>query len=386
MLVPNEAVTRPSIATLAEPIMAESGTYEVQDWQIQGDRITLALTAGEESSEKLTVSLPLEALKATRQGRVSLNPLTADRTAMAQALKLDKVTAISIQVDENTGATEPTTAVKCTLLNDDDASVAVAQLPRSEVKALRVRALDNKRSSESSIQNFKNSLSDSKSPTTAQTTASSIAPKAAESVELARLTQRYGLDTEKVWGMAGKVESGSGGTLSSDQTVQVSAGESTAIESRSDSKATSDLPRQAVVFRLPEKIEKPSSGTTRTLRLSIEPEHLGPARLTLTERNGEMHARVTVPTQEAKSLVEGNLDRLVRQLADADVQLDRLEVALDNQEEEGRFQERPGHSRPKVKPRAEFDINEITTAPSEPTSTAWVPPATEAVAGLDLLA
>jgi flagellar hook-length control protein FliK len=83
-----------------------------------------------------------------------------------------------------------------------------------------------------------------------------------------------------------------------------------------------------VRFTLPDTIEHTLVPNGRSLTLKIQPEHLGPARLSLHFNSEGLTARVTVDSPVAQAVIERSLDRLHEQLTQAGVKVDRLEVSL----------------------------------------------------------
>jgi len=83
-----------------------------------------------------------------------------------------------------------------------------------------------------------------------------------------------------------------------------------------------------VRFTLPDKIDQTLVPNGRSLTLKIQPEHLGPARLSLHVNSDGLTARVTVDSPLAQNAIERSLDRLHEQLTQAGVKVDRLEVSL----------------------------------------------------------
>ncbi|GEM_PF-3904566 len=104
---------------------------------------------------------------------------------------------------------------------------------------------------------------------------------------------------------------------------------------------------QPVRFSLPDNLPSRFGLNGKTISLKIEPEHLGPARLSLTMHGNRLKAKVMVKTAEARALIENSLDILTRQLARAEIEVDNIEVAIDGDHAEGELpQRRPYRRRP----------------------------------------
>jgi hypothetical protein len=86
---------------------------------------------------------------------------------------------------------------------------------------------------------------------------------------------------------------------------------------------------QPVRFTLPDHVKTTLKPNGQAVNLRIEPEHLGPARLSLVMNNDKLRARVVVENYQIKAAVEASLDRLVDQLSRADIKVDHIEVNVD---------------------------------------------------------
>jgi len=93
-----------------------------------------------------------------------------------------------------------------------------------------------------------------------------------------------------------------------------------------------EIPTRTVRFSLPDNLQAKLQPNGQSISIKIEPEHLGPARLSLTINHDKLRARVIVETAEVKALVERSLDRLVQQLTKAGIEIDKIEVALDGRQ------------------------------------------------------
>lgn len=115
-----------------------------------------------------------------------------------------------------------------------------------------------------------------------------------------------------------------------------------------------------VRFSLPDNLSSRLGLNGKTISLKIEPEHLGPARLSLTMYGNKLKAKVMVKTAEAKAMIENSLDILTRQLAKAEIEVDNIEVAIDGDHAEGELpQRRPYWLRPV--PTAATDLKALSS-------------------------
>jgi len=101
-----------------------------------------------------------------------------------------------------------------------------------------------------------------------------------------------------------------------------------------------------VIIPETEMMKLRSSG--QTIRLQLEPDTLGPARLTLTMQGNTLKAQVMVESYQAKAVVESSLQELTSQLGRANIKVDHIsvEVASDGRDQQWQFERRPQwHSR-----------------------------------------
>jgi|GEM_PF-2076866 len=99
---------------------------------------------------------------------------------------------------------------------------------------------------------------------------------------------------------------------------------------------------QPVRFTLPDNVKTALKPNGQTVTLRIEPEHLGPAKLSLTMYNDKLRARVIVNNIPAKVAVEASLHRLVEQLSRANIEVDYIEVTVGGESaRDGVFERHP---------------------------------------------
>lgn len=75
------------------------------------------------------------------------------------------------------------------------------------------------------------------------------------------------------------------------------------------------------------------------LTLKLNPEHLGTLSIKLIQTNGEMAARIIASTQSAKDLIESNLHQLRHLFAGQNVQVEKFEVNIQNQQQYQMFKD-----------------------------------------------
>ena len=67
-----------------------------------------------------------------------------------------------------------------------------------------------------------------------------------------------------------------------------------------------------------------------SLTFSIRPEHLGQLKITLDSLDNALKARIEVENEQAKQLLEKNVDKLQQELLDNGVKLNSLNISLSN--------------------------------------------------------
>jgi len=93
----------------------------------------------------------------------------------------------------------------------------------------------------------------------------------------------------------------------------------------------------SVRVHLPENTQLKLNAGEQVITLRIEPEHLGPAKLTLRMHNDRLRARVMVNSIEAKAALENSLENLTQQLSRANIKVDQIDVQLSNQQQQNPF-------------------------------------------------
>ncbi len=95
---------------------------------------------------------------------------------------------------------------------------------------------------------------------------------------------------------------------------------------------------QTVRMQLPENIKSVLQPNSQAVVIKMNPEHLGPAKLSLSFSGGKLRAQLMVTSLNAKQVLDGSLDRLVDQLQKADIIVDKINVTLDgNQNQDKQF-------------------------------------------------
>jgi len=125
----------------------------------------------------------------------------------------------------------------------------------------------------------------------------------------------------------------------------------------------------------------------RAVTIRIEPEHLGPARLSLSMVDDKLKARIVVESAPAKLALEQNLDSLLQELNKAGIEVDNIEITINNGDAHNQMLGRQPHWRHRVAtrlPRLDGDVldpAEVPIIPPPAASSGYAGPA-----GVNLLA
>lgn len=139
------------------------------------------------------------------------------------------------------------------------------------------------------------------------------------------------------------------------------------------------LSQREVRFSLPDDLASKLKPNGQSVMIRIEPDNLGPARLSLKMYRDKLSARITVETVGIKAVVEQSLDRLTQQLIKSGIDVERIEVALDGRQSGEQLGERHPHWQRQAR-SAHLDEN-ILTETNEDSPVAPVPVAAPALVG-----
>ncbi|MFH1374815.1 MAG: flagellar hook-length control protein FliK [bacterium] len=145
---------------------------------------------------------------------------------------------------------------------------------------------------------------------------------------------------------------------------------------------------QPVRFTLPENIHSTLQPNGRAVTLRIQPDNLGPAKLTLSMMDGRLRARVVVGDFAAKAAVEASLDRLVEQLSLAKIEVDHIEVTVGGENTRDELLQRHRNFRYRSGRADRFNLNDVLGDSESSATTVPMPPPSSYVgsSGVNLLA
>jgi len=321
----------------------QQGAYKVTNYQISDGMIDLELASAETGGATIRVSLPVDQVRLSADAITTINPNVARRLDLAGGQQdnaalltsfFDKVNLTEVRIDlgGNQPARSPlSTPAELTFVAENvGQEVAIkGSIARNQIKIKA--ASDGQASAKPS-----SAFGPAATPTSfgvrtavAPTAPSGQLPAGSDLKEWAT-----GYDWTALPG-----ESDSSATASKDTGVALPDFARTANDLTITRGTTSLAPAR---FQLPENARTALKPNGQSVQLRIDPEHLGPARLSLTMHHDHVRATVVVQSNEARQMLEGSLDRLLDSLAKADIKVDSIDVSVDHEAAgEQLFQKRP---------------------------------------------
>lgn len=317
------------------PLVNTTGKFEVQSWSVEGDYINLELIAEENPDTTINISLPSEKIidqlisknliSASAINRIPLDGQKAvNSTQLEMLMEKYDIKEIHIENSDDISANKADEIsnknmvdVEIFAQNAGQEIVLKSKLNKNEIQ-IKKESVDLKSLSQVNKSDKVISESgESKFSTVKQSMYNSSLSLAAKSIEIEKL------DFLKQFS-----ESGTQQDVNKDNISHLPD----FIKSPNEMILTKDkVDLQPVRFTLPDNINAQLKPNGKSIRINIEPNHLGPARLSLNMQNDKLSAVVTVHSAQAKMTVEGSLDRLLDALNKANIQVDYIDVNV-NQE------------------------------------------------------
>lgn len=367
----------------SQPVKLENAIYKVVDARINGDSLEMTVVSDDNNPQPVKLTVPAElltnkqagdALAAVRagDGRTSLIS-GVDRVALAQngvsnSEKLDQLLA-NLNLKAVEVKLEPVTSAASTQKHqvtlqmfgvvDGNQIVIKSKLDRQKID---IRT------------NERNPASSSPRVSALPTVADGQKPTGAENAKLdARSTER--MVAFSIQEASRRMPFDLIDKLTADKTT--TQFETTGLQT-DNAAAKADIALRfdngntntpTARLSLPPSFERMTRPTGQSVMLKIEPEQLGPARLHLSMDHNVLTARVTVESAVARMAVEHSLDQLTEQLSRAGIQVDRIQVALSDQESPEQFFHRrpnwaqPGNNRSN-NPEDPFELEQVAPSPT----------------------
>ncbi len=316
---------------------AEPGMYEIQDWSLS-DNVLLATVANKnDKSHTFTLSIPAEHLKAgvdpnllpvVETNLTEQNALAYEEASLEQYLS--KLNLKEIEIIQPTNLTEAESTAKPSTLSIIGNGIGQTMVIQAQV-------------GKGNLQTAREKLSGSSKPGKGDGGVVKYAT-ANKNVSTNMQTDPIGdpwqaLSKPAVPGRNGHVSEDDLTFMSSEKMETFTIFEELPVDTRIDHR---QLNVRQVRFTLPDNVKSILRPNGYAITLRIEPEHLGPAKLSLTMINDKLQARVIVNDPMAKAAVEASLYRLVDQLSKANIEVDHVEVTISGEStRDGFFERRP---------------------------------------------
>ncbi len=330
---------------------ADTNDLKIVDWSLSENKQSVNLTIQNNTDTTFNISLPVENLdfSGVDDKRVSLEAMLDKKSSVRNLFEKLNLKEIQIETisntDDNTEVSkrqidnvkivadvqgqEKLIPIKISL-NDKLTTVGVAEASDSDSVDVRVKNKSlNTQTSTSPI------LPNGQSPSRYVTSQIKRPVAVADNTGFFEGKQKdtkaqpkgFSLDSTKAHSeFLNSVYSEKGSSRTSDKTVIVT--------------------QRPIQFELPESAKSILKPNGHSVQLRINPEHLGPARLSLTMVNDQLRAVVVVDNSAARHALEGSIDRLVDTLAKAGISVDSIAVNIDGESaKEQLFDQSPRFSR-----------------------------------------
>lgn len=398
MLQQNESVR---MAAAGRQTDLQPGQYKITNSSTTGQNVQLDLVKQDASQSVVRVNLPLASLtevSGVNSAVQRVTMATGDSAVRIESL-LVKLNLTELEVSESTSDQDLDAAAKSTrvikIVGDDGlrGRILRGEVPADKIVAYKAkptqsgdkaaRLIPQTRPTEPQVLNTIALQSSSLA-------AGSSSPEALAALSGQAITQQgHGLaqkaavlaDNWSDWSNGMTNNTGTNGGVSASGSTQGSD-----LGSSGDTTGQQHQPGDDSASGYRGRVELPRGFQSllkhrqrQVLTLKIDPEHLGPARLILTDQGGRLRARVVVQTAEAKSLIENSLDRLHRQLREANLSIEDVDVALADDGRPRQFYE----NKPNWRPRrmTGTSLSDLSGADHITSEDIIVPPAQQYVGG-----
>ena len=366
-------------ALRGQPVTIKDGTYRIVNQHQTDQSLNLEIVSDDES-KPIRISLPLSQLKAQADdvGRrtpiVSLLDQGEDKYAIGQLLKklnLRQLT-VSRQTTEISVARGEAAAEIVIAADDQGRSIKLTQqLPQPNLVGIAmppqraiVRKIDGWVSTD--VKSVSVGNQESMTRSTFVDDDNKIVGQSRISDILLALSQNQTseqLGSRSAFSMStGSASVASDGAAAAADTMSFK-GESQAPQMMAAVPAD-QMPEsteaRTVRFHIPQDASQHLKSSRHEIQIRIEPDNLGPARLSLSISGDRIRAHLVVESAEAKALIESRLDHLIRQLDRAQIKFDQIVVTVAGGEERHEFHERyPRRPLAKRIPKIENDNAEM---------------------------
>jgi len=334
----------------ALPVDLPEGNYRILDWSVNDGNLNLQLAPADGTTDtSIRVSLPLANLQLSPETAQLVNPngwqrldLDGSTDQSKQLLKTFEAVNLKELKIEVTGPTatrsaaNPTRSMQVTLIGENvGQEVALkANIARNEIRA---RLDNNGKALSTNTDNVMKTLGGTESHRVVSAQTAILGNATDETADGRILANKTGSGFD--------LFAKSSDTASKTSTARTDPSASLPDFAKSLNQVTLNQSRETAAparFTLPDNANAMLKPNGQSVQLRLDPEHLGPARLSLTVHNDHLRASVVVENHHARQVVEGSLDRLVQALAKADIKVDFINVTVDQHaSQEQLFDQRP---------------------------------------------
>lgn len=342
----------------------ENGQFKVLSKEIVDSKV--ALTIENTNGKQLTISLPVESLQNSNsngmQQRVSLQDsyYQKELESLIEKVDIKQIEIKSADAKISQSALKP---VEISLLGEQNSAVVTlkASLKKNQINITDNTTVTNQKAAvldESRVWDEKVIVNTNQSNKLIEPVSS----------QLKQQVLQTSLNGEQQFQMKDNITNQS--TERSDSIFNLY--KSDAIETAGTKENI-----QNVRMQLPENIKSVLRPNGQAVIIKMNPENLGPAKLSLSFSGGKLRAKLVVSSVNAKQVLDGSMNRLVDQLQKADIVVDKIEVTLDenrNQNEQfnqkQQWQRKMSHKNIDLE---QFEQNELEQSVQKPMLSALQP-------------
>lgn len=391
ILPKQSGVIRANVADVLnlQSVQLEPGTYEILSSKIEDGNITLEVAGKGTPDTAIKITLPADAF--TGPANAQMTGLPTSRVALGtEAYRLDNMLSqmnlkeVQVEASPRSGhSSEITQPVSITLIAE---TTAGEQLLRAKLERSRVRV------SEAEVlrpaDGHKGIMGRPLTASPVSGAAKVYTPLGVHNNSSVNTVVRTSAAIAEAngdpWSSFTSTD-GRSGSGDSQQSLEILFGYE--AKYHDEPSATVKSEAQNLRFTLPDDLGANLRVNGRAVTIKIEPEHLGPARLSLSMADDKLKARIVVESTPAKVALEQNLDRLVNELNKAGIDVEKIDITINNGGAHNEMLGRQPHWRHRVATRLpgldldSSDPTEIPIIPPPAASTGYAGPA-----GVNLLA
>ncbi len=340
------------------PTELEPGKYEILSSQVQDGTVSLEVAGKDNPLQTVKLTLPLEDLKisgnARQNGQSAFgSDLMSQRVALGtenhdtsrlndilSRLNLKEIEVKSVNVSKTT--TESGEPLKISIVAEGTAGEMMikGKLEKSRVRAIPTTPVKGSESAKAqSIEAARPILSSALStqPDNDYLQGKLLSGNAKANTNIGTRTMVAESD---IFDSLTSRNSGLQRTEAQQLYDNVFGYETAGADEKSATESTSG---KAIRLTLPQNLNSMLKPNGRAITLQIEPENLGPAKLSLSMVGDKLRARIVVESAPAKTALEADVDRLMSQLSKADIKVDHIEITLSQDNAHNEFLRRQPH-------------------------------------------